>query len=227
MAVASIRTLGALDPGWVLAPERYDPRRRGDGRPGVALGALVDVVRETVRPARAPLPRYLVLDTGDAREGVLAAGAAVAAGELGSAKKLLRTGDVIVSRLRPYLRQVALVDAELAPGAGAGLACSTEFHVLRPRAGDASIAFLVAFLLGDGAQAALAASVEGGHHPRFAQAALEALVVPDEVLAARAELSARVESAVAAARRAERELVAAIGLAAATAPGGEASGHAA
>jgi hypothetical protein len=138
--------------------------------------------------------------------------AAVAAAELGSAKKLLRPGDVIVSRLRPYLRQVALVDAELA-GPGVGLACSTEFFVLRPAGGGESIAFLVAFLLGDGAQSALAACVEGGHHPRFGQAALEQLVVPADVLARRDELSARVEAAVAAARRGERELAAAIALA--------------
>jgi hypothetical protein len=219
MAVAAVRAVGELDAGCVLAPERYDPRRGGDGRPGVALGSLVEVVRETVTPARAPLARYVVLDTGDAREGVVTAKAAVAAGEMGSVKKLLRPGDVIVSRLRPYLRQVALVDAELMPGGGVGVVCSTEFHVLRPPAGGGSIAFLVALLLGDGAQAALAASVEGGHHPRFGQAALEALAVPDEVLTARAELCTRVESAVAAARRGERELAAAIALAA----GGEAS----
>ena len=214
MAVAAIVSLGALDAGWVLAPERYDPRRRGDGRPGVALGSLAEVAGLTVTAAKAGTARLVVLDTGDAREGVVTAKAAVPAAELGSAKKLLRPGDVIVSRLRPYLRQVALVDAELA-GPGVGLACSTEFFVLRPAGGGGgeSIAFLVAFLLGDGAQSALAACVEGGHHPRVGQAALEQLVVPADVLARRDELSARVEAAVAAARRGERELAAAIALA--------------
>jgi hypothetical protein len=227
MAVASILEVGRLDAGWVLAPERYDPRRRGEGRSGVPLGSLAEISRETVAPGKAPLERYVVLDTGDAREGIVTAKRPVAAGEMGSAKKLLRAGDVIVSRLRPYLRQVALVDAGPAlgggaepvlggggaeTGGGAGIACSTEFHVLRRR-GDASIAFLVAFLLSDGAQSALAAGVEGGHHPRFSQAALEELVVPDEVLAAREDLSARVEAAIAAARRGERELAAAIAIA--------------
>jgi hypothetical protein len=220
MAVASILEVGRLDAGWVLAPERYDPRRRGEGRSGVPLGSLAEISRETVAPGKAPLERYVVLDTGDAREGIVTAKRPVLAREMGSAKKLLRAGDVIVSRLRPYLRQVALVDAgpalgggaEPVLGGGAGIACSTEFHVLRRR-GDASIAFLVAFLLSDGAQSALAAGVEGGHHPRFSQAALEELVVPDEVVAAREDLSARVEAAIAAARRGERELAAAIAIA--------------
>jgi hypothetical protein len=212
MAVASVREVGRLDAGWVLAPERYDPRRRGKERPGIALGDLVEIARATIAPARAPLDHYVVLDTGDAREGVVTAKSPVPAGEMGSAKKLLQPRDVIVSRLRPYLRQVALVDAELAAGTGAGIACSTEFYVLRA-AGEEQIGFLVAFLLSDPVQAALAASVEGGHHPRFGQPALERLVVPSEVVAAREELSARVEGAVAAARRSERELAAAIAIA--------------
>ena len=87
--------------------------------------------------------------------------------------------------------------------------CSTEFYVLRSR-GPESIAFLVAFLLSPPVQERLAAAQEGGHHPRFRQDALEALVVPDAVLAARAALSAEVERAVAQARAARQSLAAAV-----------------
>ena len=208
MAQAAVRSSAALDPGWVLAPERYDPRLAA-GAPGVALGELAEIVREHVSPERAPAGSFLVLDTGDAQEGVLlppAARAPVPGAALGSAKKTARPGDVLISRLRPYLRQVALVDEGLTD---AVVACSTEFYVLRARE-DRSIAFLVAFLLSAPVQQRLAAAQEGGHHPRFRQDALEALVVPDAVLAARDALSADVERAVAQARDARGSIAAAV-----------------
>ena len=208
MAQLAVRSATALAPGWVLAPERYDPRLAAGG-PGTPLGALAEIVREHVTPARATGGPYLVLDTGDAQEGVLlppAGRVPVPGSALGSAKKVARPGDVLISRLRPYLRQVALVDGGLT---GATIACSSEFHVLRGRDGR-SVAFLVAFLLSAPAQEVLAAAVEGGHHPRFRQEALEALVVPDAVLEARDELSAQVERAVAQARAARQAVAAAV-----------------
>ena len=209
MAQAAVRSATALDAGWVLAPERYDPRLAA-GADGAPLGELVEVVREHVSPAGGSDGRsFLVLDTGDAQEGLLlppAGRAPVPASGLGSAKKAARAGDVLISRLRPYLRQVALVDEGLTT---ASVVCSTEFHVLRSRDGR-SIAFLVAFLLSAPAQERLAAAQEGGHHPRFRRDALEALVVPDGVLAARDELSAEVERAVTHARAARHALAAAV-----------------
>lgn len=208
MAQAAVRSAAALEPGWVLAPERYDPRLT-TAAPGVPLAELAGVVREHVSPGRAGAGPYLVVDTGDAQEGVLlppAGRAPVPGAALGSAKKAARPGDVLISRLRPYLRQVALVDAELTDAA---LVCSTEFYVLRPR-GRESIGFLVAFLLSAPAQERLAAAQEGGHHPRVRQDALEALVVPDAVLAARAELSHAVERAVAQSRAGRRAVADAV-----------------
>ncbi len=38
---------------------------------------------------------------------------------------------VLISRLRPYLRQVAFVDKDIGDGHAVELACSTEFFVLR------------------------------------------------------------------------------------------------
>ena len=208
MAQAAVRAATALDPGWVLAPERYDPRLDATAG-GVPLGELAAVVREHVAPGRAGAAPCLVLDTGDAQEGVLlppAGRAAVPGSALGSAKKAAEPGDVLISRLRPYLRQVALVDDGLTD---ARIVCSTEFYVLRSH-GQESIAFLVAFLLSPPAQERLAAAQEGGHHPRFRQDALEALLVPDAVLAVREALSADVERAVAQARAARQSLTAAV-----------------
>lgn len=133
------RRVGELGPALVLAPERFDPRRAVTVAGARRLGELVEVVSDTVDaralPADAPV---LVLDTGHAWEGlVLARHAPVTARDLGSAKRRLAPGDVIISRLRPYLRQVAFVDDGLfarAPG-GNLVVASTEFYVLRRRGG--------------------------------------------------------------------------------------------
>jgi hypothetical protein len=143
-----------------------------------------------------------VLDTGDAREGlILTRRPAVPGNELGSNKKRVRPGDVIVSRLRPYLRQVGYVDPGLAPET-IEIVCSTEFYVLRSR-DESSIAFLVPLLLSQGVQEVLSASQEGGHHPRFNLATLENIGIPTPVLEGRAELSESVQRAVQSSRLAD------------------------
>ena len=114
----------------------------------------------------------------------------------------MRPGELLVSRLRPYLRQIGLCDAELA-GAGLQVGCSTEFFVLRGRGGS-ELAFLVPYLLSAGPQRALAASVEGGHHPRFGKQALLELPVPRALVEAREAISRQVLEAVRLRRESER-----------------------
>ncbi|MGH6763991.1 MAG: hypothetical protein ACRECW_20670, partial [Phyllobacterium sp.] len=91
------------------------------------------------------------------------------------------------------------------------LVCSTEYFVLRC-ANDQSIAFLVPFLLSDPVQAILAASQEGGHHPRFGQRVLETIPVPAWLAAHRDEISVAVENAITQARQADWDLRATIQL---------------
>ena len=72
-------------------------------------------------------------------------------------------GDLVVSRLRPYLRQIALVHpSAVAHAEGRPLALSTEFYVLAPRVDGEDLAFLVPFLLSADVQRALAGAQEGG-----------------------------------------------------------------
>jgi hypothetical protein len=177
----AVCTLAELGDDLVLAPERHLVTRLARASHGasdsIALGDLVIERRE--RLETRDIPRALVLDTTHARDGVLDIGGAPANGEAPkSSKKLVRAGDVIVSRLRPYLRQIALVHPQAMALSGRELlAVSTEFYVLSARA-EADIAFLLPFLLGEEAQAVLAASQEGGHHPRVPRASLFALRVP-------------------------------------------------
>jgi hypothetical protein len=187
---ATVRSLSELGAGVVLAPERW-LAQSGQATDGVPLHELVVERRE-----RAPDPgaQALVLDTTHVRDGLLDLPAAArASSPAKSAKKLALAGDLVVSRLRPYLRQIGLIHPRALERAGAdSLALSTEFYVLAPREGGSDLAFLLPFLLGRSAQAILAAAQEGGHHPRVPRSSLLALRVPNAVVARRRELSLRV-----------------------------------
>lgn len=212
-----------LSEGLVLAPERYDPRREAlfpgvAGERPIRLGDLVMLERTTVSAKHGVIGnrRYLVLDTCDAAEGVLVGRKQpVLESGIGSAKKTMRPGDVIISRLRPYLRQVAYVDKEFIERCGGGaesdidLIGSTEFLVLRSKDGG-NIAYLSPYLLAEPVQQVLNASQEGGHHPRFSQDTLLGLPVPEELMEDREGVSASVEQAISLYRQSETLIAASI-----------------
>ena len=207
-ALCNVKKIEELGKELVLAAERYDPRRSSlsSSSGGARLSDVAEVLRKTVNPkSDGAVSRCLVLDTSDAQEGVVVCRkAAMALKDVGSTKKLLEKRCVIISRLRPYLRQVAFVDGEI-PGwdTDIGMLCSTEFFVLRT-VDDCSIGFLVPFLLSRPVQKVLAASQEGGHHPRFDQSTLLDLPIPSALLTKRKDISAGVEQAVATFRQYER-----------------------
>jgi len=210
MAQSTVISVARLDAGLILAPERYDPRRSSPSCPGVPIGELAQIIGDTVAPALSGgnMPA-LILDTGDAQEGVIRATKRYQTlADIGSAKKRVQPGDVIISRLRPYLRQVAFVDAAIFTHSGkpAEVVCSTEFYVLRAR-DEHSFAFVVPFLLSAPVQKQLAAAQEGGHHPRFNHNALRAIVVPASLLELRNPVSAEVERAVTMFRQSEQALI--------------------
>jgi hypothetical protein len=211
MALHTIIRSSQFGDGLVLAPERYDPRRNvllrepGD-KAAKCLGELVSLERQTVSASR-PFPDvdlYVILDTCDAREGaIVSQKKPVRGSEIGSAKKVIRPGDVIVSRLRPYLRQVAFVDDDFVrQWENAVLIGSTEFMVLRAMDGD-DIAYLAPYLLTEPVQAVLNASQEGGHHPRFNSSTLLQLPVPLSLVDSRQRISEAVRKSVSLLRSSE------------------------
>lgn len=209
MAISAVIDVSRLDDGNVLTPERYDPRRRYVDQSSTCLSDIVNFLRDKTSAETADsTQQFLVLATGDARDGIIRPTASPCDGAaIGSTKSRIRPGQVIISRLRPYLRQVAWIDAGL-PESMEGrveLVCSSEFYVLESKDG-ASIAFLVPFLLSRRVQSLLAASQEGGHHPRVNERTLRFLPIPTLLLEQRAELSARVERAVSQARQAFVEI---------------------
>jgi len=205
----AIIKLNQLDAGMILTPERYDPRRNHTNNEETTISDIVDVVNEQIKVnKRHDDNNYLVLDTSDASEGLIRTKkSSVSLDQIKSAKKVIKPGDVIISRLRPYLRQVAFVDPLLQEYEDGSIvvACSTEFFVLRSST-DKSISFLVPFLLSEQVQNILSVSQEGGHHPRFTQTTLQNIGIPKAVFKKRKEISAKVESAVKKARLADLQL---------------------
>jgi hypothetical protein len=192
--VTLVRTLADLGPELTLAPERFHARamRRG----GVPLAELVEERTEHVRPVDTG--GAIVLDTTHAKDGILDIEGARRSSGAASAKRRVRAGDLLISRLRPYLRQVALAhDAAFACWGTTSVVCSTEFYVLSPLK-NADLAFLVPFFLSASVQALLAAAQEGGHHPRVPRETLLGLHVPRELVHARAHTSRRIRAALGA-----------------------------
>jgi hypothetical protein len=119
MAIWVTKKPSELGEFYTLAAERFDPRREyllSQARESgcLPLGRLVALAGSKVDACGHSMQRYLILDTSDAREGiVICRKDPVLSSEIGSTKKALQPNDVIISRLRPYLRQVAFVDADV------------------------------------------------------------------------------------------------------------------
>src|SRR3546814_9236538 len=115
-----------------------------------------------------------------------------AAAEIGSVKKALRDGDVAVSRLRAYLREIAVVrtDDDI-PSVG-----SSEFIVLRPKKDqrDLSPETLMVFLRSAPVQTILKWCQDGSQHPRFSEGDLLSTPVPDAVASVSGQITGIVRS---------------------------------
>lgn len=201
MAICIEKTSAELGPLFVLTPERYNPKRRMDLHgldEGVILSEVATLVYDTITMKKSCDVLCYQINTSDALEGCLRIPSQKE--KLNSNKKVLKKGDVIISRLRPYLRQVAFVDIDM--GADV-IGASTEFYVLRARNPE-SIAYLVPFLLSAPAQTVFANSVEGSQHPRFKEEDLLQLVIPKEIYDRREVISQHIEDAMKCYRRYEQ-----------------------
>jgi hypothetical protein len=189
-----------LDGDLAWSPERYSADRFGRvGRPeaSVLLSQLVRLEKGTFAPTKAPKTEgtYCVLDTNHAYEGrIQFRGNPVAASEIGSVKRPIRHGNVIISRLRTYLRQVAYVDHDFTNDFEGRVLCSTEFYVLAALDSD-DISYLVPFLLTSHPQQIFLNSQEGGHHPRMPYSTLLGLSIPREIFERRQEIGERFRNA--------------------------------
>lgn len=205
MAICVIKTTTQLGPQFILTPERYNPKRRmslSGENDGILLSEIITLKNDIVA-AKKNASAWYQINTSYAMGGYLRIPPNPE--QLNSNKKILKTGDVIISRLRPYLRQVAYVDTD----SNSQLCASTEFYVLRPRNNE-SIAFLVPFLLSKAAQTVFANSVEGSQHPRFKEEDILNLVIPSQLFEEREKISQDISNAINQYREYEKSLGSAI-----------------
>jgi type I restriction enzyme S subunit len=95
--------------------------------------------------------------------------------EILSTKKQIAAGDLVVSRLRSYLREIAIV----LPGDEVTTVASTEFIVLRPKEGTTlTVEALLIYLRSRLPQIVFKWSQDGSNHPRFDERELLNLPVP-------------------------------------------------
>ena len=199
---------GRLDAQYFM-PAKEQVRRSLAALPGRELGDRVDSIREMFVPDRAP-PEKLVrnYDVTDALVPLLdAEKKPQAAGEIGSVKKTFKDGDVAISRLRAYLREVAVVrTGDDIPSVG-----SSEFVVLRPKAGKADISpeTLMVFLRATPVQTILKWCQDGSQHPRFSERDLLSIPVPDAVAGVSDQITTIVQEGFAARHKARQLLEAA------------------
>jgi hypothetical protein len=169
---------------------------RGGFKP---LTAYFDPIRDMVAPEDVGTgKRVLNFDVGAAAQPVID-DTSPSVEDFESAKKRFLPGDVIISRLRHYLRQIAVVRTD----ADAMALGSSEFIVLRPRSTALPQEALVLFLRCLPVQTILKYSQDGSHHPRFSEEDLLAIPVPDSLLALAPQLTAAVRAAHAARREAQ------------------------
>ena len=94
--------------------------------------------------------------------------------EIGSAKKVAIEGDLIISRLRSYLKEMAIVQAK-----DLKQVFSTEYLIYRRKnTSFYSSEFLLAFCLTNYVQKVLSVSQYGTGHPRFYETALSDINLP-------------------------------------------------
>ena len=178
----SIIQKSKLEGGLRLDPEFYHPEKLEAMEKLSKFGISTIAenfrnIKETFNPLRHKLATTpaRVFDLSDVSSFLLEAGAKVEkADEVGSTKKIIRQNDVLISRLRPYLKEVSFVGFNEVQKLA-----STEFVVLRKKK-DSKFPpqALFAFLTTDEVQKILFWSQGGTEHPRFSENLLMGLKLP-------------------------------------------------
>jgi type I restriction enzyme S subunit len=197
MAVFSIIKLSELEGAKLLAPEFYHPAKMLSKRYLEKVGSkrIKDCfynIREIFDPKKESLSQDgVVFDLSDVTSYFLYGGKNVTSSEeVGSAKKIFRKNDVLLSRLRPYLKEVSFIglNGKLKLG-------STEFIVLRQKNKNYYPEVLFAFLISREVQNILAWSITGTEHPRFNEDYFLKLPFPDFSEEAQKKIRTIVQSA--------------------------------
>ena len=203
MRASDIFAAGRMDAQYFM-PAKEQVRLSLAAMPGRSLGKHVDSIREMFLPESTPATMKLRnYDVTDALLPLLSPDKEPSfADEIGSVKKTLHDGDVVISRLRAYLKEIAVVrKLDDIPLIG-----SSEFIVLRPKKDGVSPETLMVFLRSAPVQTVLKWCQDGSQHPRFSEGDLLSIHVPDAVAEVSAEITAIVKEGFAARHRAHQLL---------------------
>ncbi len=183
-----------------FAPARYAALEKLAETPHRLLRDCCDPIRELFDPQDSKgISEVRNFDVTDALKPSLDdSKESVPVEELGSTKKRIQHGDVVISRLRSYLRQIAVVrTSDEIPAVG-----SSEFFVLRPLDGI-SPDLLMVFLRSAPVQTILKYCQEGNQHPRFGEANLLEIPFPDLLLKHSKDITSHIQSSHAARQEAQ------------------------
>jgi type I restriction enzyme, S subunit len=199
----------------VFAAERFDAEYFNPAKqkvldmlsnlPNKPLGERVKPIRSIFDPKKKHIPfETRNYDLPDALNPVLDDFKETCwSNEDGSTKKLFKEGDVVISRLRAYLREISIVNTS----SNIQAMGSTEFIVLRPQINNEITAeTLWTFLRSAPVQTVLKWCIDGSQHPRFSEDDLLNIPVPDVVVAASPKLGSVFQSAIIARRHAQELL---------------------
>lgn len=171
------------------------------------VGDLFYSVRTLWQPANGhPLDKVRNYDLTDALNPFLDGDKeAVSRESIASTKKEILPGDLVVSRLRSYLKEIAIVR----PGSNLPMVASTEFIVLRPKSMVLPVEALLIYLRSSLPQLVFKWSQDGSNHPRFDERELLNLPVPKALIEHANDYVAAVQSMIDARQRATQLLDAA------------------
>lgn len=195
VAVKSFRdsfgSAGRLDAEY-YHPEKFHILHQLAKLPGKAIGDHFSVINDVlVPPTHDTGERVQNYDLTDALKFFLDEIGTMPTVELGSNKKRFKAGDLVVSRLRSYLKEIALVEQPTANCVG-----STEFIVLRPRSERFAVELLLVYLRSFPVQTILKWCQEGSNHPRFNEVELVAIKLPDKLLRIQSQIQYTIREAV-------------------------------
>lgn len=185
MAVWSIIKKSELEGSSYIAPEFYHPDKLKSQKLINKIGITrisnefdnIKNLYNLSKTTKLSEKRIKIFDLTDAMGNLLKEGIDIKNIEdIGSTKKIVKNNDLIISRLRSYLREIALVHYD----DFSQKLVSTEFIVLRQREETKyTPQFLLIYLLTSEIQNILHWSQTGTQHPRFDEDVLFNLPLPD------------------------------------------------
>jgi len=191
-----------------LDAEYYHPEKQKvldwlSKMPGMPIHHHFISVNETLNPLLAPSAQLVQnYDLNDALQFFLDEKEPAPIYELGSTKNYFKRGDILISRLRSYLKEIAIADTE----EKSTCVGSSEFIVLRPQSDSVCAELLLVYLRSTPVQKILKWCQSGSNHPRFMEEDLLAIKLPDRAIAMQHKIQPVIRTAIQSHRDAKRLL---------------------